>query len=156
MATNFAPQHKAKIKAILDTISWDGQTFGARQTAGNQHVFDTSISELIGYPTITISQVNFRSDVEDTMYNKVTCNYRIRAFFKYEQNSKLAEDVLDELISLIQTTLTDYYVGDNITSWEQAKLGPSDEAEDNGQGLLYRHVFFETTNRDIRTQNQIP
>jgi hypothetical protein len=156
MATNFAPQHKSKIKAILDLVTWDGETFGLRESAGNQHIFDTSISEILRYPTITISQINYRSDVEDTMYNKVSCTYRIRVFFGYQDNSKLAEDVIDELISLIQTTLTDYFVGSNATSWESARLGASDETQDNGGGLLYRHLTFETVNRDIRTQNQIP
>jgi hypothetical protein len=156
MSTNFTLQHKSKIKAILDTIIWDGQTFGARETAGSKHIFDTSISEIVRYPTITISQINYRSDVEDTMYNKVSCTYRIRAFFGYQDNSKLAEDVIDELVSLIQTTLTDYFVGNNETSWESSRLGSSDEAQDNGGGLLYKHLTFETVNRDIRTQNQIP
>lgn len=155
MATNFAPQHKSKIKAILDLITWDGLTFGARQTAGNQHVFDSSISELVRYPTITISQINYSSQIEDTMYNRIDCTYRIRCFFQYQDNAKLAEDVLDELISLIQTTLTDYLYGNNETSWESATLGDSGEVEDNG-GLLYRHLTFLTVNRDIRTQNQIP
>lgn len=157
MAKNFTPQHKTAIKAVIDTIEWDGLTFADRELAGNIHVLTSSASEILNYPTITIFKSGISISVLDTAYNRIATTYTIRVFYPYQESISSSEDIIDELIDLIHTTFTDYlYGGNNETSWEQMDFGAVGDLRELSQGLVHKDITVTTYNTDERVTLPIP
>jgi hypothetical protein len=150
MARDFTPQHKLKLKEIIEGIEYDGATFGDRSS---EHVFTNAVSEIQNYPTITITNEAYRNEVEDTGYNRITNTYAIRVFFAYQEPIELTESAINELISLIQTTLVDYMWGVD-DNWEHTNFTGSGRLTDTGQGVVYKEMTIDLINREPR--NSIP
>jgi hypothetical protein len=150
MARDFTPQHKEKLKEIIEGIEYDDEKFEDRSS---EHVFTNAISDIQNYPTITITNEAYLNQVEDTGYNRITNTYAIRVFFAYQEPIELTESAINELISLIQTTLVDYMWGVD-DNWEHMNFTGSGRLTDTGQGVVYKEMTIDLINREPR--NSIP
>lgn len=152
MARDFTPQHKTALKKIIDDITFDSVKFSAR---ADQHVYTNEVSELDVMPLITISNGGYANEVEDTAYNKITNTYTLRVFYMYSEPISVATAIIDELISLIQTQITDYMWGVD-GNWEHMNFGTSGSLTDTGGGVVYKEMTINVINRELRTSNIIP
>lgn len=148
---NLIPQHKAKLKQILETINYGGATFEQKKEQGQEYIktFFTNTFDL--FPNIIIFHKTKTSQVYDTAENLEINTYTIRVSNRFQDGKEGQESDIDELVSLITDALVNNYAKANDT-WENLTNIKVDEYRSpENSTYFYKDITIDLWNTQTRT-----
>lgn len=149
---NIIPTQKAKLKEILNTLTWKGSTFAQKQTEGKSHITTFLTTNINHTPSIMIFHSGQISQVADTATNVETNSYTIRlATNKITEES---QNDLELLGSLIIDILVNNYAKTNAFWLELRNLKLGDYKMNDKETLFYRDLTLELV--ALKTRNLSP
>ena len=149
---NIIPTQKAKLKEILNTLTWKGSTFAQKQTEGKSHITTFLTTNINHTPSIMIFHSGQISQIADTGSNFEFNTYTIRlATNKITEES---QNDLELLGSLTVDILVNNYAKTNAFWLELRNLKLGDYKMNDKETLFYRDLTLELV--ALKTRNLSP